>query len=61
MIIWKNNILENVDIFGWIKIALFIGTLAPSVYIPRFFCRFFCPMGLLLGLTNKFKVDFIFF
>jgi ferredoxin-type protein NapH len=56
MIIWKNNILENVDIFGWIKIALFIGTLAPSVYIPRFFCRFFCPMGLLLGLTNKFKL-----
>ena len=31
-----------------------------NLYIPRFFCRFLCPSGALLGLVNRFKLfDFI--
>jgi len=55
MLIWKPHALASVGLIGWIKVALLILVLAPSVYIPRFFCRFLCPMGALLEPLSKYK------
>ncbi len=42
-------------LFTWKFVLLVIFILA-SVFIYRFFCRFFCPLGALYGLFNKFAI-----
>lgn len=39
-------------LFTW-KFLLLVGFIAGSIFIYRFFCRFFCPLGALYGLFNK--------
>ena len=39
-------------LFIW-KAALAVLILAASVFVYRFFCRFFCPLGAIYGLFNK--------
>ena len=41
-------------LFTW-KFVLLISFIVGSVFIFRFFCRFFCPLGALYGLFNKFS------
>ncbi len=44
------------DSIGWLfiwKVSLAVAILAASVFIYRFFCRFFCPLGAIYGLFNK--------
>jgi hypothetical protein len=48
--------MASVGLAGWAKIAILIAAVTPSIYIPRFFCRFLCPMGALLEPLSKFKV-----
>jgi len=55
MILWKNNVLISAGSVGWVKLALMVGLLAPSIYIPRFFCRFICPLSALLEPLSKYK------
>ena len=42
-------------LFTW-KFLLMVSFLLGSVFIFRFFCRFFCPLGALYGLFNKFSL-----
>ena len=42
-------------LFTWKFVLLVIFILA-CVFIYRFFCRFFCPLGALYGLFNKFAI-----
>jgi len=56
MIIWNNDALAKAGLLGWLKFALLIGALIPSLYIPRFFCRFLCPLGALLETVSQFKI-----
>lgn len=56
MVIWRSDILATVGMVGWVKLGLLVMLLAPSAYIPRFFCRFLCPMGALLEPFQKYKV-----
>ena len=42
-------------LFTW-KFALLVSFIVGSVFIFRFFCRFFCPLGALYGLFNKFSL-----
>jgi len=42
-------------LFTW-KFILLIGFIVASVFIFRFFCRFFCPLGALYGLFNKLSI-----
>lgn len=40
--------------------TIFLIAVLLNLYIPRFFCRFLCPSGALLGLFSKFKIfDFL--
>jgi len=42
-------------IFTW-KMAVLIVVLAAAVFIPRFFCRYLCPLGAFYGLFNRFAL-----
>ncbi|MDE5566133.1 MAG: 4Fe-4S binding protein [Anaeroplasmataceae bacterium] len=53
---------SNSDLFGMLgglftwKFCLLIIFIVASVFIFRFFCRFFCPLGALYGLFNKLSI-----
>ncbi len=42
-------------LFTW-KFLLAVSIIVGSVFIYRMFCRFFCPLGALYGLFNRFSV-----
>lgn len=37
----------------WIFMGVFLGVIALNVIAPRFWCRYLCPLGALLGLFSK--------
>lgn len=41
---------------AWVIGTLFLGTLLLNFWIPRFYCRFVCPLGALLGLFARFSL-----
>ncbi len=43
------------DLFWW-KVFLLILVLAGSVFIPRFFCRYLCPLGAFYSLFSRFSL-----
>jgi len=55
MVMWKYNVLATVGMIGWLKFAILVGVLVPSIYVPRFFCRFLCPLGGLMEPLSKYK------
>jgi len=54
--LWNNNVLAVAGITAWVKIGLLVATIVPSLYIPRFFCRYVCPMGALMEPMSQFKL-----
>ncbi len=42
-------------LFTW-KFFLMVAFILGSVFVFRFFCRFFCPLGAIYGLFNRFSV-----
>ena len=42
-------------LFGW-KTAVLAAVLVGSVFIPRFFCRYLCPLGAFYALFNRFSL-----
>ncbi len=42
-------------LFTW-KFILLVSFIVGSIFIYRFFCRFFCPLGALYGLFNKIAI-----
>jgi len=55
MILWNPNVLASAGFFAWVKMAMLVAVIVPSIYIPRFFCRYVCPMGALLEPFSKYK------
>ncbi len=41
---------------GWLTLAVFATAVLMNLYIPRFFCRFICPLGAFLGIINRFSL-----
>jgi len=55
MLFWNPNALATSGLIGYVKFGILIGVLVPSMYVPRFFCRFLCPMGALLEQFSSYK------
>ncbi len=61
----KNNTSHFITYRGWLfawKVFLLFGFVVSFVFIQRFFCRVFCPLGAIFGLFNfvsgwRIKVD----
>jgi len=43
-------------IFFWIRIAFLIFVITISLFIPRAYCRYICPVGALMGLFGKYSM-----
>jgi len=56
-LILSNSMLR--DLAGWLfswKVLLMAAILAACAFIPRFFCRYICPLGAFYSLFNKFSL-----
>ena len=56
--IWQADIIANGGYIVFIKFAALFAFLGPSLYVPRFFCRYFCPLGTLLDPVASYKVRY---
>jgi len=41
---------------GWLIFAMFLTAVLLNLVIPRFYCRFVCPLGALFGIINRFAI-----
>jgi polyferredoxin len=41
---------------AWLIGAVFLAALLLNFWVPRFYCRFICPLGALLGLLSRFAL-----
>ena len=41
---------------AWLVGAMFVGLIGMNLVIPRFFCRFLCPLGAFLGWLSRFSL-----
>ena len=41
---------------AWLLGTLFLAALFLNIWIPRFYCRFICPLGALLGVLGRFSI-----
>ena len=39
---------------AWLIGAVFLAALLLNLWVPRFYCRFVCPLGALLGVLSRF-------
>jgi len=39
----------------WARLAILAVFLVSSVYVPRFFCKYICPVGALMAVVNRFS------
>ena len=42
--------------WAWVMLAVFCAAVLLNLYVPRFYCRFICPLGALFGLLCRFAV-----
>jgi ferredoxin-type protein NapH len=55
LIVWKSHALVDAGLLGLLKFSFFILSILPAIFIPRFFCRYLCPLGALLSPFGSFK------
>jgi len=41
---------------AWLILTIFLTAVLLNLTIPRFYCRFICPLGALFGITSRFAV-----
>ena len=41
--------------FGFLFFGFFVSLIALNALAPRFWCRYICPFGAIMGLTNRFS------
>ena len=58
LLIWKHNVFATGGFYVWLKLFTVIAFIVPSLYIPRFFCRYVCPVGPLMGSVSAYKILF---
>ena len=49
------NGIVSKSILFWIQLAIMIGVVVLGIYIPRSWCRYFCPHGAALAFLNRFS------
>ncbi len=41
---------------AWLLLAIFLAAVLLNLVIPRFYCRFICPLGALFGIIGRFAI-----
>jgi len=47
--------ISSLSLLFWVRMAVLVTVIALAVYIPRSWCRYFCPHGAILALLNRFS------
>jgi polyferredoxin len=47
---------ERLYELGWLTLTVFATAVLLNLYIPRFYCRFICPLGAFLGIISRFAI-----
>jgi polyferredoxin len=50
------NPIERIYDGAWIIGGVFMTAVLLNLFIPRFYCRFICPLGALFGVLNRFAI-----
>lgn len=50
-IIWEKFVL--IDVIFWLRLFIFIFAFILVIYVPRGWCRWFCPVGIIMGHLGK--------
>ncbi|MHC4571459.1 MAG: 4Fe-4S binding protein [Planctomycetota bacterium] len=50
------SVTQRFYVWAWLIFVMFLTTVLLNLYIPRFYCRFICPLGALLGIINRFAI-----
>lgn len=53
---WNPSAIVSAGIIAWIKLGLVVAFVIAAAYVPRFFCRFVCPMGAVFEPFTNFKM-----
>lgn len=48
---WDKFVL--IDIIFWIRLIIFLFAFILVIYVPRGWCRWFCPVGIIMGIIGK--------
>jgi polyferredoxin len=55
LVVWKSYAVVDAGFIALLKFSFFILAILPAIFIPRFFCRYLCPLGALLSPFGSFK------
>jgi len=50
------SVTQRFYVWAWLVFVMFLTTVLLNLYIPRFYCRFICPLGALFGIINRFAI-----
>jgi len=56
MVMWNPKVLLTGGIIGWVKIIIAVACLVAPVFVPRFFCRYVCPLAVCFEPFTKCKI-----
>lgn len=56
MALWNPTVIVTAGAIGWIKIFLLLAAGISAALVPRFFCRYICPVSALLDPFARFKL-----
>jgi ferredoxin-type protein NapH len=47
--------IPNLPPLFWVQLGIMVGVLVFSAYVPRGWCKYFCPHGAIMAMMNKFS------
>lgn len=47
--------ISSLSLLFWVRIGILVVVVALAIYIPRSWCRYFCPHGAFLAILNRFS------
>ncbi len=47
--------VSNLPPLFWVQLSIMIGVLVFSAYVPRGWCKYFCPHGAIMAVMNRFS------
>jgi len=47
--------ISSLPALFWVQLTIMIGVLIFAAYVPRSWCRYFCPHGAIMAILNKFS------
>lgn len=47
--------ISNLPTLFWVQLSIMVGVLVFAAYVPRSWCKYFCPHGAIMAILNRFS------